>query len=321
MKQEGVITPGVTQELRTEGDGDIAAAAAPSATVPAVATSAATAAATASTASAAAAATATTAAAAATDAAAATAAAVAGTSSVIAAAPVSASPALDVALALDPSTRQPVLLEHQQHLQHQQHEEHQPHQELQHQLQHQEQPLEQQHQHQEQHAADAVQAPPATAHGDNHVSTGAVALATASAAKKNPTPFVCEVVGCNKAFGKKFNLKAHKRVHTGEEPFKCSFPTCEKMFKWKSSLTFHEGLHLNQPDDEPSLGLQALPVSVTPVQADQPPQPVQEHGPADAVEDIPADPTRNVASDVVVITHYPQDDAVNGEPAPKKQKV
>lgn len=64
------------------------------------------------------------------------------------------------------------------------------------------------------------------------------------------TPFVCDVVGCGKAFGKKFNLKAHKRVHTGEEPFVCSFPTCGKTFKWKSSLTFHEGLHLNAPEDQ-----------------------------------------------------------------------
>lgn len=68
-------------------------------------------------------------------------------------------------------------------------------------------------------------------------------------AKKNAAPFVCDIPGCGKAFGKKFNLKAHKRVHTGEEPFKCSFPTCDKMFKWKSSLTFHEGLHLNSADD------------------------------------------------------------------------
>lgn len=67
-------------------------------------------------------------------------------------------------------------------------------------------------------------------------------------AKPSP-PFVCEVVGCGKTFGKKFNLKAHRRVHTGEEPFVCSYPTCGKRFKWKSSLTFHEGLHLNVVDD------------------------------------------------------------------------
>ncbi len=70
--------------------------------------------------------------------------------------------------------------------------------------------------------------------------------------KVKPTPpFVCEVVGCGKTFGKKFNLKAHRRVHTGEEPFACSYPTCGKTFKWKSSLTFHEGLHLNVVDDPP----------------------------------------------------------------------
>lgn len=70
--------------------------------------------------------------------------------------------------------------------------------------------------------------------------------------KKSQAPFICDVVGCGKAFGKKFNLKAHRRVHTGEEPFECSFPACGKTFKWKSSLTFHEGLHLNAGPDEPA---------------------------------------------------------------------
>lgn len=63
------------------------------------------------------------------------------------------------------------------------------------------------------------------------------------------TPYTCDVVGCGKRFGKKFNLKAHKRVHTGDEPFHCSYPACGKKFKWKSSLTFHEGLHLNAPEE------------------------------------------------------------------------
>lgn len=82
--------------------------------------------------------------------------------------------------------------------------------------------------------------------------------------KKSPTvsPFICDVVGCGKTFGKKFNLKAHKRVHTGDEPFACSYPTCGKRFKWKSSLTFHEGLHLNAPEEAHA----AQPVAVNEVQ-------------------------------------------------------
>lgn len=66
--------------------------------------------------------------------------------------------------------------------------------------------------------------------------------------------FVCSVPGCEKAFGKRFNLREHMRVHTGDEPFVCSYPLCGKKFKWKSSLSFHESLHLSAPDDlEPQL--------------------------------------------------------------------
>lgn len=82
--------------------------------------------------------------------------------------------------------------------------------------------------------------------------------------RKSSAPFVCEVVGCGKSFGKKFNLKAHRRVHTGEEPFRCSYPTCGKTFKWKSSLTFHEGLHLNVPDDPQPIPEQTVAVAAAP---------------------------------------------------------
>lgn len=85
--------------------------------------------------------------------------------------------------------------------------------------------------------------------------------------KKIPAsaPFLCDVVGCGKAFGKKFNLKAHKRVHTGDEPFICSYPTCGKRFKWKSSLTFHEGLHLNTPEEPQPADVVPAAANVDPV--------------------------------------------------------
>lgn len=89
-----------------------------------------------------------------------------------------------------------------------------------------------------------------------HVQAG-MHLPVRGSIKKQQAPFVCDVVGCGKTFGKKFNLKAHRRVHTGEEPFRCSYPTCGKTFKWKSSLTFHEGLHLNVPDEPPAQAVRA----------------------------------------------------------------
>lgn len=74
---------------------------------------------------------------------------------------------------------------------------------------------------------------------------------------QNQGEYTCDTPGCGKTFGKKFNLKAHKRVHTGDEPFECSFPLCGKRFKWKSSLTFHEGLHLNAPEESQPLSTAA----------------------------------------------------------------
>lgn len=74
-------------------------------------------------------------------------------------------------------------------------------------------------------------------------------------------PFVCDVLGCGKLFGKKFNLKAHMRVHTGDEPFACSFPLCGKKFKWKSSLSFHERLHLSTPEDPGPIVVSSVPTS------------------------------------------------------------
>ena len=48
---------------------------------------------------------------------------------------------------------------------------------------------------------------------------------------------------CNKAFARRFHLKEHTRIHTGEKPFVCQWPGCGKAFRTSSNLKRHTLKH------------------------------------------------------------------------------
>ncbi|KAJ8907109.1 hypothetical protein NDN08_003591 [Rhodosorus marinus] len=65
----------------------------------------------------------------------------------------------------------------------------------------------------------------------------------AVAPRKGKKRYACHFEGCNKDFGKNYNLKAHIRMHTGEKPFKCNYADCGKTFMWRSSWISHLAAH------------------------------------------------------------------------------
>ena len=57
--------------------------------------------------------------------------------------------------------------------------------------------------------------------------------------------FPCQVIGCNKIFKGRGNLKVHMRSHFKDKPFKCEFLHCERSFSTKGNLKAHTFIHKN----------------------------------------------------------------------------
>eukprot|EP00188_Purpureofilum_apyrenoidigerum_P003772 Plantae.Rhodophyta-Purpureofilum_apyrenoidigerum.ctg40286.p1 GENE.Plantae.Rhodophyta-Purpureofilum_apyrenoidigerum.ctg40286~~Plantae.Rhodophyta-Purpureofilum_apyrenoidigerum.ctg40286.p1 ORF type:complete len:151 (+),score=30.62 Plantae.Rhodophyta-Purpureofilum_apyrenoidigerum.ctg40286:183-635(+) len=55
--------------------------------------------------------------------------------------------------------------------------------------------------------------------------------------------FQCPVPFCKKMFMRRYNLKIHMRIHSGETPFICKVHNCQKRFKWRSGLRNHVRWH------------------------------------------------------------------------------
>ncbi|USW51557.1 Putative Zinc finger C2H2-type [Septoria linicola] len=64
-----------------------------------------------------------------------------------------------------------------------------------------------------------------------------------SKAKKR---YICDTLGCGKAFYQKTHLEIHTRAHTGIKPFLCKEPSCGQRFSQLGNLKTHERRHTGE---------------------------------------------------------------------------
>lgn len=58
-----------------------------------------------------------------------------------------------------------------------------------------------------------------------------------------PRPFACPEPACSARFRRKFALREHVKIHTGEKPYLCTIKSCGQRFRTSGNYKRHKRLH------------------------------------------------------------------------------